>query len=218
VTRACLATAGAILALSASISGHRLDEYLQAARVSLERDGLTLEIDLTPGARVAERILTLVDADRDTRVSPLEAQAYARTVLAEVVLELDGRAVPLTLTHVDVPAPDELRDGMGTIHVRALGDAELGWFGRKEVRFRNNHETDMSVYLVNALMPADVGIQVVSQSRDARQRDARIEYSVTTSWPKYVYWPLLGLVAIVLMLRRAGPRDSIRSSFFAFRF
>jgi hypothetical protein len=200
------------------MSGHRLDEYLQAARVSLERDGLTLEIDLTPGARVAERILTLVDADRDTRVSPLEAQAYARTVLAEVVLELDGRAVPLTLTHVDVPAPDELRDGMGTIHLRAWSDAELNWFGRTEVRFRNNHEAGLSVYLVNALIPDEADIQVVSQSRDAQQRDARIEYSVTPQWPKYMYWPLVGLLAAVLIFWRSRQRDSIRSSFFAFRF
>ena len=210
--RACLATAGAILAFSASISAHRLDEYLQATRISLERDGVTLEVDLTPGASVAERILTLIDTDGDARVSPREAEAYARAVLGDAILELDGRAVPLVLTRVEVPTPDEVRQGMGTIQLRARADAELGWFGRTEVRFRNNHETNMSVYLVNALMPDDAGIQVVSQSRDAQQRDARIDYSVTPSWPKYAYWPLLGLVTLFVF------RDSIRSSFFVLRF
>jgi hypothetical protein len=200
------------LALSASISAHQLDEYLQASRVSLERDGVTLDIDLTPGARVAGRILTLIDADGDGRVSPVEAEAYARAVLEDVIVELDGRAVSLALTRVEVPTPDELREGMGTIQLRAHGDAKLAWFGRTEVRFRNNHEAGLSVYLVNALMPDDADIDVVSQSRDAQQRDARIEYSVTPYWPKYLYWPLVGLVAIVLVFRRSGPAHSLRVS------
>ena len=44
------ATAGLLLVLSASPSAHRLDEYLQAARVALAHTRVELEIDLTPGA------------------------------------------------------------------------------------------------------------------------------------------------------------------------
>ena len=64
---------------------------------------------------------------------------------------------------------------------------------RRELHFQNNHHAASSVYLVNALMPSDRGISVVSQTRDTKQRDARIEYRVTPQWPKYVYWPVLGL-------------------------
>ena len=52
------ATAGLLLVLSASPSAHRLDEYLQAARLSLAHTRVELEIDLTPGASVADGIIS----------------------------------------------------------------------------------------------------------------------------------------------------------------
>ena len=199
-------TAVALLAFSASPSAHRLDEYLQAARVSLERTGVALDIDLTPGANVADHVLALIDTDGDAQISPLEAESYGRNVLGDLILELDGRHVALMLTRVEVPTADEMRHGLGTIQVRANGRADLGVYGRRELRFRNNHEAGSSVYLVNALIPEDAGIQVVGQTRDARQRDARIEYNLTPQWPKYMYWPLLTAVVLTLFV--------LRSSFF----
>ena len=41
------------LAMRADTAAHRLDEYLQATRLSLARNQITLEIDLTPGANIA---------------------------------------------------------------------------------------------------------------------------------------------------------------------
>ena len=38
----------------ATLSAHRLDEYLQAARVGIEPDRLHLELDMTPGVAVAD--------------------------------------------------------------------------------------------------------------------------------------------------------------------
>ena len=110
--------------LSASPSAHRLDEYLQAARVSLAHTRVELEIDLTPGASVADGIISLIDRDGDKRISPLEAERYGRAVLADVVLELDGRPVALTLNRVEAPPLEEMRHGLGAIQVRASGDVE----------------------------------------------------------------------------------------------
>jgi hypothetical protein len=188
------AIAGLLLVLSASPSAHRLDEYLQAARVSLAHTRVELEIDLTPGASVADGIISLIDRDGDARISPEEAAQYGRNVLADVVLEVDGRAVTLTLNHVEAPPLEEMRHGLGAIQVRASGDVERRMSFRRELHFQNNHHAASSVYLVNALIPTDPGISVVAQTRDATQRDARIEYSVRPQWPKYVYWPLIGLV------------------------
>lgn len=188
------ATVGLLLVLSASPSAHRLDEYLQAARVSLAHSRVALEIDLTPGAAVADGIIALIDRDADKRISPLEAERYGREVLAEVVLALDGRAISLTLDHVEAPSLEEMRHGLGTIRVRASGEVESRMSFRRHVRFQNNHQPGSSVYLVNALIPSDPGISVIEQTRDAKQRDVRIEYSVRPQWPKYVYWPVLGVV------------------------
>jgi hypothetical protein len=195
------ATAACLLAISASPSAHRLDEYLQAARVSLAHTRVELEIDLTPGASVADGIIALIDRDGDTRISPPEAERYGRDVLADMVLELDGRSVTLTLDRVEAPSLEEMRHGLGAIQVRASGDVEPRMSRRRELHFRNNHHPAFSVYLVNALIPSDRGISVVAQTRDAKQRDVRIEYSISPQWPKYVYWPVLGAAAMFFVYR-----------------
>jgi hypothetical protein len=188
------ATAVFVLVLSTSSSAHRLDEYLQAARVSLERARVVLEVDLTPGTKIADGIIALIDRDGDKRISSLEAKSYGQAVLSDIVLELDGRPVTLTLSRVEVPSLDELRFGIGAIQVRASGDAGPRRRLRRELHFQNNHQAGSSVYLVNALLPSEDGIKVVGQIRDAKQRDARIEYSVTPQWPRQLYWPVIGLV------------------------
>ncbi len=57
----------AALALLAGtiVSAHRLDEYLQAARIDLQRDGVRIALDLTPGSAVADALIAAVDRDHD---------------------------------------------------------------------------------------------------------------------------------------------------------
>ena len=98
------------------------------------------------------------------RISPLEAERYGRSVLADVVLELDGRPVTLTLDHVEASSLEEMRHGLGAIQLRASGDAEPRMSLRRELHFQNNHQAGSSVYLVNALIPSDDGIEVVGQT------------------------------------------------------
>jgi hypothetical protein len=207
------ATAACLLAMSASPLAHRLDEYLQAARVSLALARVTLEVDLTPGAAVADGIIVLIDRDGDKRISPLEAERYGRDVLADVVFELDGRPIALTLDTVEVPSLDEMRHGMGAIQMRASGAVEPRLTLRRMLHFQNNHQAGSSVYLVNALLPTDEGISVVAQTRDATQRDVRIEYRVSPWWPKYLYWPFIGAAALFFVFRRSvsGTRGVVRS-------
>jgi len=193
VRGAFAATGVFLLMLSASPTAHRLDEYLQAARVSFARTGIVLDVDLTPGASVAAGIIALIDRDGDNRISPLEAESYGRVVLTGLLLELDDRPVPLTLVHVEAPSTDEMRYGLGTIQLRAIGKVE-GVSRRPQLHFRNNHQAGSSVYLVNALIPGDTDVSVVGQTRDARQQDVRIEYNISPQWPKNLYWPAFGLV------------------------
>ena len=198
------ATGVFLLMLSASPAAHRLDEYLQAARVSFERTRVALEVDLTPGSSVADGIIALIDGDGDNRISPLEAESYGRDVLRDIVLELDGRRVALTLSHVEVPSLEEMRHGIGAIQLRASGDAEPRMSLRRQLHFQNNHQAGSSVYLANALIPSDDGIKVVGQTRDAKQRGVRIDYSVSPQWPKYLYWPVLGIAAVFFVFRRSS--------------
>lgn len=193
MTRAAVVLAGVML-LTSSVSAHRLDEYLQATRVNLARDRVELEIDLTPGASVASAVIALIDRDRDGVITPVEAESYGRAVLGDVRLDLDGAALRPTLGRIDVPSIDEMQHGMGTINLRAAVEPSRPLSSRPKLAFHNNHHPASSVYLINALVPADADITVFGQTRDATQRSARIDYSVTARWPKYVYWPVFGLV------------------------
>ena len=165
------------LLISGRSSAHRLDEYLQAARVSLARDQIVLNVELTPGANIASAVIAVFDRDRDGVISPDEAHAYGRAVLADLVMKFDDRAVGAALTRVEVPSISEMGTGLGTIRLRAVGHIEVTP-GRHAVYFRNNHQPGMSVYMINALIPEDEGIAVLSQTRDSRQREARIAYEV----------------------------------------
>ena len=42
-----------LLTLGAGAFAHRLDEYLQAARIAVDNGRVDLDLDLTPGAAVA---------------------------------------------------------------------------------------------------------------------------------------------------------------------
>ena len=193
--RAVAAAAVFLLANPGQSSAHRLDEYLQATRVSLARDRVTLEIDLTPGANIAPAINALLDRDGDKAISPAEAEAYARVVLSDLVLKLDDRSVAVTLTRAEVPSLDEMRNGLGTIQVRAFGDVEAA-AGRRYLHFRNNHYPEAGVYLVNALLPDEDDVDVVDQTRDSRQREVVVEYHIGPYWPAQVAW--FGFAAVGL--------------------
>ena len=79
------------------LSAHRLDEYLQATRVGIERERVSLEIDLTPGVSVARQVTAWIDSDGNRVISLPESLAYGRRVLDALSLTVDGRAVSLAL-------------------------------------------------------------------------------------------------------------------------
>jgi len=189
------------LVIPGETSAHRLDEYLQATRLSLVRERVTLEVDLTPGVTIAPAIVTVLDRDGDGTISPIEAGAYGQVVLSDLVLELDGRPVALTLTRVETPSIGEMRDGSGTIQVRAVGPVDAIGSGRRRLDFRNNHQPATSVYLANALRPQDGDVDVVGQIRDPRQQGVRIEYDVHPRWPGQLIWLVLGVAGAATFFR-----------------
>ena len=192
--RAIASTAAVAVLLSIEGQAHRLDEYLQAARLSLVREGVALELDLTPGVAVAPAIIAIIDRDADAAISREEARAYGQAVISDVRLTLDGHAVEVRLDRVEVPSADDLRAGLGTIAVRASGSVDRLGAGRHSLQFQNNHHPAGAAYLINALAPDDPAIRVVGQRRDPIQRDGRIEYEIGSSSAARWFW-LFALVA-----------------------
>jgi hypothetical protein len=196
VKRVLLAAAAIALAMPARPAAHQLDEYLQAARIAFARDRVVLELDLTPGANIAGEILASVDRDRDGIVHPLEARAYGEAVIGDIVLELDGRPVRLTLETIEVPAVADMQRGVGTMQLTVVGALDDVRGGTHELRFSNRHHPAASVYLANALVPGDRDVQVVAQRRDHRQQQIDVEYKIGSQWPLQLIWVLAGVTVI----------------------
>jgi nickel/cobalt transporter (NicO) family protein len=155
---------------------HVLDQYLQVAQISLAPGGARVELRLTPGVQVADRIFALIDADGDGQISSAEGQAYARRVLQDVALEADGRRAPLALTGVQFPSRLEMNEGVGAIRLDLAAEAALAAAGEHQLYFRNDHLPELSVYLVNALVPTTSEIKISGQARDPLQREMRLSF------------------------------------------
>lgn len=183
-SRASSGAAVALVALTcvgasgARAGAHRLDEYLQAARIAVDIARVEVELDLTPGTSVAESVLATIDTDRDGRLTPHERSAYATAVLKAVRFDLDGH--PLTLQAIVSSFPDlaTLRNGEGMIRIRTASDLPRLENGAHHLAFRNSHRQDISQYLANALVPESARVVITAQRRNVSQSRLAIDFIV----------------------------------------
>ena len=180
------AVLGVWLAAPAPAGAHRLDEYLQATRLSIDLERVGLEIDLTAGVGVASEVFGWIDTNRDGQISNAEGEAYARRLLRSLALSVDGRPVPITLVDIRFPQFHDMSLGVGTIRMRATANVSAAAAGRHRLSYFNTHHSEASAYLVNALVPADPRIQIAGQRRDRAQHELTLDYNVMadTSWAR----------------------------------
>jgi hypothetical protein len=136
-----------------------------------------LEIRLTPGVAVLPVVMPEIDRDRDGRISGEEARSYAARVVREVELRVDGRPASLSLIESTFPAPEEMRQGLGTIRLKLRASRAEGYSAVHELSFINRHLPQVSVYLVNCLAASGDGLTVGREERDEAQRSIRFGYS-----------------------------------------
>jgi len=189
-----------------TLSAHRRDEYLQAARLAVQPRVVELQVDLTPGIDVADSIIGEIDRDRNGSLSADEQQAYAAAVLNALELRVDGHPQHVAGAVATFPDLDELRGGVGTIHLRTHAQLPRLRDGDHELVFHNRYRPDVSVYLANALVPDGDTIVITAQRRDPAQRELTIAYVVRnqsrTSTPVWVIGVLGGMLFVTLRARR----------------
>jgi hypothetical protein len=207
MTRIALVISALVLVSPMGAEAHRLDEYLQAARVAVASTGIVLHLDLTPGVSLASDVIATVDRDGDGHMSPVEAEAYGHAVLGDVSARLDGAPLGLTLMRVEVPTADEMRDGVGTIRIRAAA-AHAGPPGPHQFELRNSHRPGTSAYLANALAPQDADIRIVRQQRDPRQQTFTLHYEVRRSNAAAAGWLVAAAAALMAHARWRMRRES----------
>lgn len=184
-----------------TVSAHRLDECLQAARIAVEPERIELEMSLTPGIEMADQIVGEIDSDGDRTFSTGEQRAFASRVLASLDLAHDGRPVNLVGTATTFPDIDAIRRGEGTIHLRSIAALPAQVDGQHQVSFRNGYRPDTSVYLANALVPENSRVAVTAQRRDMTQRNLTIDYVMRGSQPASIsMWLLSGIVVSLAAL------------------
>jgi hypothetical protein len=147
---------------------HRLDEYLQATIFSIEPGSIQATMRLVPGIAVANGVIAGIDSNHDGVLSSEEQHRYAERVLADLQLKEDGRALPLHLTSVTFPSVDQMKMGTGEIEIAFSADLPVV-HGEHQLTFENHHQSGISVYLVNSLVPRDKDLQLEAQSRSQNQ-------------------------------------------------
>jgi hypothetical protein len=183
--RALRASSRALAALAlvagTEASAHRREDYLQAARLALEPDGVRITLDVTPGLAVAESFIAALDRDRDGALSAEEEGRYADQVVGDLEVALDERRLaprPLVRRFPDLAS---LRRGEGTVRLTIQAGLPGVTAGPHVLRFRNGHLAEHSAYLANALVPESAALTVTAQHRDPDQSQVRIAYTLAAA-------------------------------------
>jgi len=171
-----VAVATILLALSAGAFAHRLDEYLQAIILSVEKDHIQASMRLIPGVAVASTVLASIDTNGDGIISEDEQRDYAERVLRDLSIAVDGKSASPRLVSQEFPAIEDLKEGLGEIHIEFTVDLPSGGHERRIV-FENHHRNEISVYLMNCLVPRDPGIRILAQNRNENQSFYQLDYA-----------------------------------------
>jgi len=172
--RALLCTLALLVATPAG--AHRLDEYLQATTIAVEKGRVQIEIRLAPGVEVFPAVFADVDRDADGVASAAEQRAYAERVLADLSLGIDGARLPLRPVSSTFAPRELLQEGRGEIRLKLEADVP-GNAARRRLTFENRHQSQISVYLVNGLVPRDADIRLDAQQRNVDQSFYRLDYT-----------------------------------------
>jgi hypothetical protein len=203
-----LAVSTIVLSLGTSVSAHRLDEYLQATSISIEKDRLQLQMRLTPGVAVFPIVFASIDSDADGVISEAEQRAYAMRVVHDLALTMDGDPLRPRLLSARFPKIEEMKEGLGEIVLDIDVDLPQGGSNRRLV-LENHHQGRIAAYLVNCLAPRDPDIRVTGQRRNYQQSFYQLDYvqAGARSSPlfsaRYSTGAWLTVIALVLSTRLA---------------
>ena len=195
-----------VLRGAVSLSAHRLDELLQASQVSITPAQITVVVYQTPGVEVAAPYLRDLDTNADAAISAEEGRAFAQRVIGQLVLDLDGSPLALSVEKSDYPDVPVMRSGEGSARIEARAAIPTLAVGRHVVAFTNNFDPGSGVYLANAMLPRDPEIAIVEQERSDQQKTLRIEFSVSETESRWAWWLALALLGVAgaLVLSKAS--------------
>jgi hypothetical protein len=126
----------------------------------------------------------------------MERRAYATRVLDDISLSIDGHPLTPHLVSMQFPTIAEMKEGRGQIQIDFDADLPFGAPTRK-LKLENRHQSRISAYQVNSLVPRDPGIQILAQNRNYTQSIYEMEFATERARPKIAGSPL-GAIALLL--------------------
>ena len=171
----------ALLLLLGGLAGaHPVDEVVQGAYLTLAPGKVLLELDLTPGEKVAGSVLGALDANADGQVSAAEERAYAARVLGQSSLTLGGAAAKWTLDTVTVPPLNILKVGGDTLKIYASAKRP-DVAGKQTLGYQNRYQPAKSQYIANIFLQpgAGWGYGVSGQTHSRDGRSLTVTYTVS---------------------------------------
>jgi hypothetical protein len=185
------AATAVLLSLAAPASAHRLDEYLQGTIISVEKDRVQGFVRLVPGVAVSAIVIAGIDTNGDGIISDAERQSYAKRVLGDLSLSIDGHPLHFSLKSVDVAETGEMKEGLGEIRIEFCADLPPANGPGRRLIFENHHQRQIAAYLVNCLVPRDPAIRVKAQNRNRDQSYYQLDYvQATGGSPLFDKWRL----------------------------
>jgi hypothetical protein len=178
-----------LLSLAAPAFAHRLDEYLQATIISVEKDRVHAFMRLVPGVAVSSIVIPAIDTNRDGIISDSERQSYAQRVLSDLSLSIDGHPLKPRLESVDVTGIGEMKEGLGEVRIEFNADLPGSAGGKRRLILENRHQSRIAAYLVNCLVPRDKAIRIEAQNRNESQSFYELDYALGGGSPALIdHW------------------------------
>ncbi len=209
------AVAAILLTVATRAAAHRLDEYLQAALLTVERNRIDLQVRLAPGVAVLPFVLAGIDTDGDGVISASEQRIYAARVLRDLSVTIDGERLELRQVSMRFPATGEMKEGLGEIQLEFAAETP-GHGPNRKLIFENHHQSRIAAYLVNCQVPRDPDIRLVAQNRNESQSRYELDY-VQAGRSQSGAWGWVGAAGLLLFARlvllwRSAPKREHRMS------
>src|SRR5947209_2218343 len=167
---------GLLLLVGVPSFAHRLDEYLQASMISLEKDRVQVLMRLIPGVAVSPVVIESIDTNSDGIISEVEGRVYAEHVLGDLSLSVDGHHLEPGLLSIHFPKIEEMKDGLGEIQIEFSAELPRAHGSSRKLIFENHHQSQVAAYLVNCLVPQDRDIRATAQNRNESQSFYQLDY------------------------------------------
>src|SRR5262249_15193342 len=109
-------------------------------------------------------------------ITPVEGDRYGRAVIKQLALAIDNEALKLQFQDATFDPVPELRSGTGNIRLNVRAPLRTIQLGEHVVSFENRHQPELSVYLLNAVLPKTMAIRILKQERNENQSSGKIHF------------------------------------------